>query len=43
MYWEKEAKRNIKALVIMTTDDEGKLIPAEKRVRDQYHLYDTPY
>lgn len=43
MYWGKEAKRNIKALVIMTTDDEGKLIPAENSVRYHYHLSGPPY
>ena len=32
------AKRNIKAVVVMTKDKDGKLIPAENSVRFHYYL-----
>jgi len=40
---EKIAKKNIKALVVMTTDDNGKLIPAENSVQFHMYLSGPPY
>lgn len=37
------AKRNIKAVVVMTKDKDGKLIPAENSVRFHYYLQGPPY
>ena len=43
MVGSKVAKRAIKALVVMTTDDNGKLIPAENSVRYHWNLDGPPY
>ena len=37
------ANRTIKALVVMTTDDNGNLIPAENSVRYHWNLGEPPY
>ena len=39
----KVAKKNIKAIIVMTKDKDGKLIPAENSVRFHYNLDGPPY
>jgi hypothetical protein len=43
MIENKVAKKAIKALVVMTTDDNGKLIPAENSVKYHWNLDGPPY